>query len=408
MKIIQISPGLVEIPPKGWGAIEEVIWNYKIELEKIGNSVEIIWYWNFMKRYENGWRDFDIVHIHVSDQTDFFIKNNIPYYFTIHDIHAYMYSTFTKLYIVTKSAIKHSILTFSPSMIFIERYSEYKDKIIYMSHGFSEQFKSIDKNMDNIKLLCVSNNLSASGIHDNKGYVLSDKIAKELGLEITFVGPNDKFFDSEEYQFSGNKICRNVNKDELVNDFFGTHHILLHMSSIESGQPCLVILEAIACGLPVVSTYLDDIDIPGIEFISRDMESGVNAVKKIINNYVSYRNLSLSSSKNFTWKKIVNRINMYYNYQLRNKKILDTFTELDKNGIPFNSIRIIEDDTILKVECLVNIEHNVRFEDSNGLIYEDNIKLNNWTGVFIGDRSLIFISIKRSDYESPYVFRYEK
>jgi len=410
MKIIQISPGLVEIPPKGWGAIEEVIWNYKVELENIGNSVEIIRYWDFTQEYKNGWRDFDIVHIHITDQADFFIKNNIPYFFTIHDIHAYMYANFTKEYVMTKSVIINSIVTFCPSMIFMERYSESKNKMVYMTHGFSEQFKPIDKDMDNIKLLCVSNNLSISGVHDNKGYVISDKIAKELGLEITFVGPNDHFFDFEEHIFYGKKVCRNVNKDELVKDFFSTHHILLHMSNIESGQPCLVILESIACGLPVVATRMDYIDIPGIEFVDRDIDSGVKAVKKIINNYDLYRNSALTSSKNFTWANVVRLINIYYQQTIkRTTKLIYIQRENDANGIPTDSIKIIEDGSLLKVECLINVDHNVKFIDSDGyLIYEDDINIYCWAGVPIPDNGVLLIHIKRIDYETPFVFRYQR
>ena len=41
MKIAQITPGNMEIPPKGWGAIERVIWEYKLGLEKHGHQVDI-------------------------------------------------------------------------------------------------------------------------------------------------------------------------------------------------------------------------------------------------------------------------------------------------------------------------------------------------------------------------------
>ena len=30
MKITQVTPGLITIPPNGWGAIEKVIWNYHL------------------------------------------------------------------------------------------------------------------------------------------------------------------------------------------------------------------------------------------------------------------------------------------------------------------------------------------------------------------------------------------
>jgi hypothetical protein len=29
MKITQVTPGLITIPPNGWGAVEKIIWNYQ-------------------------------------------------------------------------------------------------------------------------------------------------------------------------------------------------------------------------------------------------------------------------------------------------------------------------------------------------------------------------------------------
>jgi glycosyltransferase involved in cell wall biosynthesis len=42
MKIVIIGPGIMPIPPKGWGAVEILIWDYKEILEKLGHSVTII------------------------------------------------------------------------------------------------------------------------------------------------------------------------------------------------------------------------------------------------------------------------------------------------------------------------------------------------------------------------------
>ena len=32
MKIALVGPGIMEIPPKGWGAVESLIWDYATEL----------------------------------------------------------------------------------------------------------------------------------------------------------------------------------------------------------------------------------------------------------------------------------------------------------------------------------------------------------------------------------------
>ena len=41
MRISIIGPPL-PIPPKGWGAVESLIWDYKINLGQLGHSVQIL------------------------------------------------------------------------------------------------------------------------------------------------------------------------------------------------------------------------------------------------------------------------------------------------------------------------------------------------------------------------------
>ncbi len=42
MRIAIIGPGIMPIPPTGWGAVEILIWDQKLALEKLGNVVKII------------------------------------------------------------------------------------------------------------------------------------------------------------------------------------------------------------------------------------------------------------------------------------------------------------------------------------------------------------------------------
>lgn len=65
MKIALIGPGIMPIPPKGWGAVEILLWDYYQELSKVGHDVVII---NTPRLYEiveivnSG--GFDFVHLH--------------------------------------------------------------------------------------------------------------------------------------------------------------------------------------------------------------------------------------------------------------------------------------------------------------------------------------------------------
>ena len=42
MKISIIGPGIMPIPPTGWGAVEILIWDQKLALEKLGHDVDIV------------------------------------------------------------------------------------------------------------------------------------------------------------------------------------------------------------------------------------------------------------------------------------------------------------------------------------------------------------------------------
>ena len=42
MKISIVGPGIMPIPPTGWGAVEILIWDQKLALEELGHEVQIV------------------------------------------------------------------------------------------------------------------------------------------------------------------------------------------------------------------------------------------------------------------------------------------------------------------------------------------------------------------------------
>ena len=65
MKIGLIGPGIMPIPPKGWGGVEHLIWNFYQQLKKVGDEVVIINtpdVNNIVSTVNGG--DFDAVHLH--------------------------------------------------------------------------------------------------------------------------------------------------------------------------------------------------------------------------------------------------------------------------------------------------------------------------------------------------------
>lgn len=81
MKIALIGGGLISIPPKKTGALEMIMWNYKIELEKLGHEIVIFNDQNLdtvASQINNG--GFDFVELTYSEYVSFFSKKlKVPF-----------------------------------------------------------------------------------------------------------------------------------------------------------------------------------------------------------------------------------------------------------------------------------------------------------------------------------------
>ncbi len=235
--------------------------------------------------------------------------------------------------------------------------------------------------------------------------------AKKLNLDITYVGNNQILFDNITDEIIGNKINRNVEKEELINNFYGKHHILLHLSKFESGQPCLAIMEALSCGLPVVATRMDNYEIPGIEFTDeRNVDIISNKVLKIINDYDTYRIKSLKSAYDNSWGNIIKEILIHYNFYLNNINYKKSFNKIViNNDHSIEKISIYMDDGLLKININEKDNHNynIKFKDKNlNILYENDIVNNMWSGIPIID--LVHIEIKKDDYSYPFYYLFKK
>jgi glycosyltransferase involved in cell wall biosynthesis len=68
MKITLIGPGIMPIPPTGWGAVEILVWDTKCALEELGHEVQII-NTKDNRQIINGINAFvpDFVHVHYDE-----------------------------------------------------------------------------------------------------------------------------------------------------------------------------------------------------------------------------------------------------------------------------------------------------------------------------------------------------
>lgn len=391
MKITQITPGLITIPPNGWGAIEKVIWNYHLNCLDQGHESEI----KYLNEVD---RTSDIVHIHVANLALEAHAMGIPYIFSLHDHHVVEYGRDSELYKTNLLAIKNSIISFCHAEFLVDYFSD-TDKLFYLSHGVDTNFFDCGEfDTTNHKLLCLANNgFAYDQSSDRKGFRYAIEAAKKLNLDITIAGPdnNRNFFgvNLDLLSYEKLKIIYGNPSEEHIKDLYKTHTIFVHPSILEAGHPNLTLLEAMSCGLPTVGTYGGSLKIGGLVKIERDVDSVVNGVEYVIKNWDSLHEETKKTRQEFDWSTITKRlINIYELVKIINKNYksedtknlyIKTFEETEiTNREPRENVRFsfhFVNNPTIEIKGNSNKIYEVEFWDDNGITYKSQLKTNMWS-----------------------------
>lgn len=312
MKIVNVTPGLIPIPPNGWGAVEKIIWEQHLNLEKQGYDSSI----RYLREVPN---DADIVHIHIANLALEAHELGIPYYFTMHDHHTVYYGKDTHVYKTNLQAMQHAIKSFVPAKYLVDYFEGIP---MYVSHGVnSDHFspgkvnmngsvKYITKTVQQHKLLCVANNgYILNNAEDRKGFSYAINAAKKLNLPITIAGPsnNKKYFEQNPVDYDNITILYDLTEEELLR-VYREHSIFVSPSELEAGHPNLTLLEALSCGLPVVSTF-ESLDAPkGIIVIERNDDSVTRGIQEAIQKYDYYSYLARKQAEALDWSHITTKL----------------------------------------------------------------------------------------------------
>jgi autotransporter strand-loop-strand O-heptosyltransferase len=364
MRIAQINLGTIEIPPKSWGAIEKVIWNYKLQLEKLGHFVDVVFPWELHD--SNGNLKYDIVHFHAANQSiESWNDKNLPYVFSLHDHHVIRYGKQSVLYSQNLTAMKKSVASITYAEYLVD-YFDTTDKLFYISHGVDTSIY-YDKGLkhENHKLLCVANNGYANDpTYDRKGFRYAIETARELDLEITIVGPenNKNYFNVNKDLLEYKKLTfiKDPSELELIN-IYNNHTIFVHPSELEAGHPNLTLTESLACGVPVVGTYEGKTPLDSLVKCLRNTGDVTNKVKKVIDNYDYYKNLTKKSAIKYDWVNIVKELEDFYTFVI---SVKNNFTKEDMRQHVINAYN--NSNVIGRPHAEPKMIYNVHFNGNNG------------------------------------------
>ena len=376
MKIAQINPGHMTIPPNSWGAVEKIIWYYKMESEKKGHEVQIK-YINEIQRDE-----FDIVHVHMWNHAIEMHEKGIPYVFTCHDHHAYLSGKNSEIYQKNLHAMINAEISIVPARYLVEYFNNVP---VYLRHGISKDEYFPNELDDTHKLLCVGNNgLLDDKLFDRKGFRYAIEAAKRLNLDITVVGPsnNNKDFFNHNLDLMGEKvhIKYDLTDEELIQTY-KEHTILIHASSVEAGHPPLTLLEAASCGLPILTTDCSG-DLYSIQ-IDRDVDDIVEKIKDTMKLYRLKRSKTIQSIQNFYWNSVVgDLIGMYESTQKRDMRdsALGLYDKVRKvtfeNSISINFI----DGARVEIQGKNVDDYQIDFVDkkTSDVVYSCSLQNNTW------------------------------
>ena len=314
MRIAQITPGIIQIPPNGWGAVEKIIWEYTKVLRRLGHGVEII-YTDDVKPGE-----WDIVHVHVANLALLLKERGIPYVFSHHDHHAYYLGKDSEVYRQNLEAIKGSVLSFVHAKYLIDYFGSLP-QLRYLSHGanlkdYYFEDRSIDLLDNGPSLIMMANNgLLVDPLFDRKGFIPGIECASILDLPITIICPsknNKEFFEKNAGVASYRKL--NVIYDMNYEDSLAEmrkHHVFLNPGAIEAGHPNLTVTESIAMGIPVVG--LMESNLRGMKRIeSADTKDLVDGVEEVLQKYSQYVLECRDQRSLISWEVVVSRMLMDY------------------------------------------------------------------------------------------------
>jgi glycosyltransferase involved in cell wall biosynthesis len=287
MRIALIAGGHAPIPPRGWGAVENLIWNYKLQLEVWGHVVDIyntFIYQEIICSLHS--RRYDFVHTHYSPFCLPFNKHLcMDYCATVHDgsMTNYMKGILLPQFDITMADVLEAPGNFALSEPIRDLYLRkgYRGFLRVLRNAVeTEKFRFAPRG--NGRAICLGK------IEPRKRQAaLSDLLKDRISLD--FVGPRRP---GEEPNFQENATCEHIGswlRYEVYSNLTDYSCLVLYS---ESEAAPLVVLEALAAGLSVVVTTSGSANLTNEAFITviPDDERDPNVLALVIQDAIDKNN----------------------------------------------------------------------------------------------------------------------
>ena len=321
MKLCIIGPGVKEIPPKAWGAIESLIWDYYLNLKKKNIDVDLINNRHLKQVItEINKKAYDIVHIMYDDYVviaPYINCGKIIYtshyaYITHPDFQVKYSSYFNNIF-------KNVIL--NKNFITINAISN-EIKQVYVKHGFPENKINVIQNGAREDMFIfhqnpekINKSIYLAKIEERKKQYKYQNIKN-----IDFVGN----YSSSNFDRTNKNYLGEWDKDTLYKNM--SHYGNLILLSDGEADP-LVVKEALICGLGVVISECSAANLDEKEFITIIPNDKLNDIDYITRKIIKNRIISLSKRNEireyalnkFSWNNIINKY--LDDNKLKNSKI---------------------------------------------------------------------------------------
>jgi len=304
MKISIIGPGIMPIPPTGWGAVEILIWDQKLALEKLGHEVQIV---NTQSPVEiikqiNAFRP-NFVHIQYDDFIELYSYIQYPCAITSH--FGYLEQPNRWDYYGARIA---------------KPFQDIKPNVFCLSYGIKEVYQNI-LNIPSDRLFVTPN-----GVNINEFNYVSNPKHSDRSIYLAKIDYRKRqylFQSIKTLWYAGNvadtRFDQSKNylgewsKHTLYNNL--THYGNLVLLSDGEAHP-LVCMEALAAGLGVVVSQWGaaNLDISK-DFITVIPEEKINDIEYVESRIIENREYSVQHRdeireyvKQFDWTTVIKDI----------------------------------------------------------------------------------------------------